>query len=193
MHINLPNPVNHGDAAATGGRRLRQAMRLAITGAAVLLPRTRFCGIAGGKANTSYLRLSRAAPGHRFQSSRCSPGSFRMQDLLHGRQPTGSRWQASRPLLNSGKPDVWDSGRVASDKSFGVVYGGPELAASTRYYWRVEVWDKDGKPYPRKRRELVGNRIAQGKLESPVDRLRRPGAPRGPQIRRYVDHQCGRR
>ena len=22
------------------------------------------------------------------------------------------------------------------------------MAASTRYYWRVEVWDKDGKPYP---------------------------------------------
>ncbi len=29
-----------------------------------------------------------------------------------------------------------------------MVYGGPELAASTRYYWRVEAWDKDGKPYP---------------------------------------------
>ena len=51
-------------------------------------------------------------------------------------------------MLTGGKADVWDSGRITSDKSFGVVYGGPELAASTRYYWRVEAWDKDGKPYP---------------------------------------------
>ena len=51
-------------------------------------------------------------------------------------------------MLSGAKPDVWDSGRITSDKSFGVAYSGPELAASTRYYWRVEVWDKDGKPYP---------------------------------------------
>ena len=56
---------------------------------------------------------------------------------------------ASKPaMLTAGKADVWDSGRITSDKSFGVEYGGPELAASTRYYWRVEAWDKDGKPYP---------------------------------------------
>ena len=50
-------------------------------------------------------------------------------------------------LLDSGKPDVWDSGRVESDQSAGVAYGGPTLHPETRYYWKVRVWDKDGKPY----------------------------------------------
>ena len=88
-----------------------------------------------------------AAPGHRFQ-----PTAVRLaaSDAGFAARQTAYRIEvASKPaMLNSGKADVWDSGRVTSDKSFGVVYGGPELAASTRYYWRVEVWDKDGKPYP---------------------------------------------
>jgi len=76
--------------------------------------------------------------------------SWQLRDAGFGARQTAYRIEvASAPTLLSGhKPDVWDSGRIASDKSFGVVYGGPELAASKRYYWRVEVWDKDGKPYP---------------------------------------------
>jgi alpha-L-rhamnosidase len=55
---------------------------------------------------------------------------------------------ATRPLLlDANKPDVWDSGRVNSDRSIGVAYGGPALLPETRYYWKVQVWDKDGKPY----------------------------------------------
>ena len=76
--------------------------------------------------------------------------SWQLQDPGFGARQSAYRIEvATRPAMLSGaKPDVWDSGRVTSDKSFGVAYGGPELAASTRYYWRVEVWDKDGKPYP---------------------------------------------
>jgi alpha-L-rhamnosidase len=51
-------------------------------------------------------------------------------------------------LLLAGKPDAWDSGRIASGQSLGVVYRGAALKPSTRYYWRVLAWDKDGKPYP---------------------------------------------
>lgn len=39
---------------------------------------------------------------------------------------------------------VWDSGRVESDRTFGVGYGGPPLTPSTRYHWRVRVWGADG-------------------------------------------------
>src|SRR3984885_12050973 len=75
--------------------------------------------------------------------------SWQLQDDAFAARQTAYRIEvASKPSLLKGKPDVWDSGRIASDKSFGVVYGGPELAASKRYYWRVEVWDKDGNPYP---------------------------------------------
>ncbi len=31
------------------------------------------------------------------------------------------------------------------ENSLGVIYGGPALEPSKRYYWRVLVWDKDGK------------------------------------------------
>jgi alpha-L-rhamnosidase len=51
-------------------------------------------------------------------------------------------------LLTSNKPDAWDSGRIASSQSLGVAYHGSALKPSTRYYWRVLAWDKDGKPYP---------------------------------------------
>ncbi|GGA24014.1 hypothetical protein GCM10010981_10510 [Dyella nitratireducens] len=34
-------------------------------------------------------------------------------------------------------PDVWDSGRVTSHASFDIAYAGPQLAPSSRYYWKV--------------------------------------------------------
>ncbi len=43
---------------------------------------------------------------------------------------------------------LWDSGKVDSGVSAGVPYGGPLLEPEHRYYWQVEAWDKDGKPYP---------------------------------------------
>lgn len=38
---------------------------------------------------------------------------------------------------------LWDSGRVEGD-SLHVEYDGSPLQSSTRYYWRVAVWDADG-------------------------------------------------
>ncbi|MET7596885.1 MULTISPECIES: family 78 glycoside hydrolase catalytic domain [unclassified Streptomyces] len=48
--------------------------------------------------------------------------------------------------LRQGRRLVWDSGRVASDRTVGVVYAGPALKARTRYHWQVRVWDGDGRP-----------------------------------------------
>ncbi|GAA1583180.1 hypothetical protein GCM10009789_41240 [Kribbella sancticallisti] len=49
---------------------------------------------------------------------------------------------ASDPeLLSPESADVWDSGKVASAKTFGVVYEGPALAPRTRYHWAVRLWD----------------------------------------------------
>ena len=39
--------------------------------------------------------------------------------------------------------DVWDSGKVASDRQVDVLYGGPALASQTRYVWQVRVWNGD--------------------------------------------------
>jgi len=55
---------------------------------------------------------------------------------------------SSAAKLNAGKPDIWDSGKVASDQSVNVAYSGPELHSRTRYYWRVRVWGNNDLAYP---------------------------------------------
>ncbi|MET1074712.1 MAG: family 78 glycoside hydrolase catalytic domain [Umezawaea sp.] len=60
---------------------------------------------------------------------------------------TGAQQSAYQVQVSSaagGSGDVWDSGRVASTKSFDVEYAGPDLRSRTRYSWRVRVWDAAG-------------------------------------------------
>ena len=52
---------------------------------------------------------------------------------------------SSEKLIESGKGDLWDSGKVASDQSVLVPYSGKPLASEQRCYWKVRVWDR-GKP-----------------------------------------------
>ncbi len=42
--------------------------------------------------------------------------------------------------LNAGQADRWDSGKIESDQSVGVEYGGPPLASGSVCYWKVRVW-----------------------------------------------------
>lgn len=42
-----------------------------------------------------------------------------------------------------GNGNTWNTARVRSD-NIRVVYDGPELQPFTRYYWSVDVWDKNG-------------------------------------------------
>ena len=51
---------------------------------------------------------------------------------------------ASANLLEQGKPDRWESGKVESDASIHVAYAGSKLSSRTRYYWRVKFWDESG-------------------------------------------------
>ena len=41
---------------------------------------------------------------------------------------------------------LWDSGKVDSNQSASVEYGGQELPAATRFWWKVRIWDQAGKP-----------------------------------------------
>lgn len=45
-------------------------------------------------------------------------------------------------------PDVWDSGRVESDETLWIDYGGPTLDAGQRVWWTVRSWDAAGRPGP---------------------------------------------
>ena len=48
-------------------------------------------------------------------------------------------------LLAAQDGDVWDSGKVESDQSVAVRYGGIPLHSVTYYYWKVMLWDKEGR------------------------------------------------
>ncbi len=75
--------------------------------------------------------------------------SWQMRDSRTGARQTAYEIEVaeSETTLQTGKADVWDSGRIASAQSVGVQYGGPALKPMTRYWWRVLVWDKDGKAF----------------------------------------------
>lgn len=47
--------------------------------------------------------------------------------------------------LQRGRYDLWDSGRVPSDQSVLVPYGGRALTSGQDCYWRVQTWDVRGK------------------------------------------------
>ena len=54
---------------------------------------------------------------------------------------------ASTPeLLKQRHPDVWDSGRIASNISVDLPYQGAPLSPRKRYFWSVRVWDEHGEP-----------------------------------------------
>lgn len=75
----------------------------------------------------------------------------RMMWRLNDDRP-GARQSAYQVIVGSdsvevlnGKGTLWNSGRQSNDKML-VAYKGADLKPLTRYFWRVTVWDKDGKP-----------------------------------------------
>lgn len=55
---------------------------------------------------------------------------------------------SSAELLKKDRGDLWDSGRVPSDRSIQVEYAGKPLESRMRCYWKVQVWDAAGKAGP---------------------------------------------
>jgi len=52
---------------------------------------------------------------------------------------------ASTPALaQSGRGDLWDSGKVSSDQSVHIAYQGKPLVSGQPVWWRVMVWDQAG-------------------------------------------------
>ncbi len=86
------------------------------------------------RANPLGIDVTRPRLGWRLQSNR--PGA---------RQSAYRILAASDPLLLiEGAADLWDSGKVASDQSVHVPYGGARLTSRQRVHWRVTVWDETG-------------------------------------------------
>ena len=54
---------------------------------------------------------------------------------------------ASSPaLLARDRADLWDSGHTATDQTRQVAYDGRPLHAAEQVFWKVRVWDQDGRP-----------------------------------------------
>ena len=72
--------------------------------------------------------------------------SWQLQDSRRGARQAAYeiRVAGSPEGLAQERADVWDSGRVESDQSVNVPYGGPTVESRRRYYWQVRVWDPQG-------------------------------------------------
>lgn len=72
--------------------------------------------------------------------------SWKMQSSAYGARQTAYdvKVATSRQALDKGEL-VWTTGKVNSDAQVGIVYQGPALRPSTRYYWQVTMWDEAGK------------------------------------------------
>jgi alpha-L-rhamnosidase len=47
--------------------------------------------------------------------------------------------------LSRGEADLWDSGKVASDETLHIRYGGKPVGFAQTAFWKVMAWDQDGK------------------------------------------------
>ncbi|NLX71030.1 MAG: family 78 glycoside hydrolase catalytic domain [Clostridiales bacterium] len=76
--------------------------------------------------------------------------SWVMFSKERGQRQTGFRIlvASSKELLDKDTGDIWDSGVINSEQSIHVLYRGKRLGSRQRCYWKVKVWDKDGKASP---------------------------------------------
>src|ERR1700748_927883 len=51
---------------------------------------------------------------------------------------------SSEENLRLGRADIWDSGKIDSGGSVGILYAGPRLESRRHYYWKVRVWSAKG-------------------------------------------------
>lgn len=85
-----------------------------------------------GEAKPLFSWIETAAPGHRDQSQ----SAYRI--IVAGNAAD----------LSSGKNLLWDSGKMNSDHTIGIMYAGKRLLSGEHAVWAVQVWDQDGKPSP---------------------------------------------
>lgn len=73
--------------------------------------------------------------------------SWKLRDARQGAKQTAYRLYVGKDSLGlvQKKADVWDTQKVTASNSL-LRYNGKALQPFTKYYWLVEVWDKDGKP-----------------------------------------------
>lgn len=74
--------------------------------------------------------------------------SWTMNSNIRGQRQTAYQVIVSISLedIEANRGDQWDSQKVVSSNSNQVIYQGVPLTSAINYYWKVRIWDKDGKP-----------------------------------------------
>jgi alpha-L-rhamnosidase len=85
---------------------------------------------------TNPLGIDRLRPELSWELCDPSPGSSRQ---------TAYRISVASCADGLDQPDLWDSGRVESDRTSFIIYDGQPLASRMECHWRVEVWDESGR------------------------------------------------
>ena len=136
-----------------------RAIRASIRGYRDLRLSSALLSLAVGLFSTTGLAFESNAPTHLQCEAMQEPLgiditnprlSWQLQDSRRGAMQTGYeiRVASSAESLAQDHADIWDSGRVNSDQSVNVLYGGPAVESRRRYYWQVRVWDSQGQPSP---------------------------------------------
>lgn len=73
--------------------------------------------------------------------------SWRVESNKRGIAQTAYRIlvASSRDLLEDDRGDLWDSGMVLSSETVGIPYDGKTLVSRQSCWWKVKIWDQDGK------------------------------------------------
>ena len=124
------------------------------------------CRLVGGRGSSSGVRAADEGSGRERSRGRFAlriPGessgdrrpcaAVELEACGHRARRRGA-WR-SRPIRLSSPPPrrccarikgtLWDSGKVASDQSLHVAYAGKPLVSHAACWWKVRVWDQDGK------------------------------------------------
>ena len=72
--------------------------------------------------------------------------SWRLESDKRGQNQTAYRIlvASSSKILAEGQGDLWDSGRVDSNRTIHIEYDGKPLRSRQHCFWAVKVWDRDG-------------------------------------------------
>lgn len=73
--------------------------------------------------------------------------SWKLESSTRGRKQSAYRILVASlaERLSAGEGDLWDSGKVASDETAHIAYRGRTLSSSQQVFWKVQVWNEDGK------------------------------------------------
>jgi alpha-L-rhamnosidase len=73
--------------------------------------------------------------------------TWRVESNAHAQKQTAYRIlvSSSEKALAEDKGDLWESGKVSSDETVNVTYAGKPLDSRQTCFWKVQVWDGEGK------------------------------------------------